>query len=108
MKRKVALTLLLKSWSTLTNSSRQLVGSVDEALKEVLPGNWLLVPGINGQSAKEGGLTVMLGHRSLKFPWRSASEGTRIPENVDGTRSLRHSSDQKKYVLVLKIGPPIV
>src|SRR5579872_2959077 len=83
-------------------------------------GSWLLgngcpVAGLIGQSWLEP--VVGLGHRSLKFPWRSAAEGTGVLNGLlGGTRSMRQFSDQKKNVfsrLVLnrwgmKTGPPRV
>ena len=46
-----------------------------------------------------GALDSGVGHRSLKLPERSASEGTNTLKVCPGTRSLRHSCDQKKKVL---------
>src|SRR5271165_2720081 len=109
------------------SSSRQLVGCVGEALYRAAPGtpafaigisgrsSWptvlmgtmllgkgLLVPGMCGQS----GLALSppgLEQRSVKFPVRSAADGTATLKTWPGTLSLRHSCDQKKKVFVLSV-----
>src|ERR1700733_3633537 len=106
------------------NSSRQLVGRVGAAVQVVDPGtppfgagisasspwivgsagvvgSWLLgngvlVPVWTGQSAIDP--LVGFGQRSLKLPWRSAKDGTVVTGKRLGTRSRRHSCDQKKNV----------
>src|SRR5579872_7146225 len=103
--------------SMRSNSSRQLVGCTGEDTKElptfavgirafssrvpliltgtVLPGNGLAVPGIWGQ--------LEPGQTSEKLPARSAAVGTWALKFWPGTRSLRHSCDQKKKVLSLPV-----
>src|SRR6185437_3074782 len=66
----------------------------------VLPGKKLVVPGICGQLAIE---PVESGQTSEKLPARSAVVGTCTLKLVPGTRSLRHSCDQKKKVLSLPV-----
>src|SRR5437016_4810912 len=99
MKRNVTNSLELMLWSILTSSSRQLVGTEGEAEKNVAPGGPPVGVGIRARSARPLGSTgtwfpgngkpvlgsigqsvlepvVGLGHRSLKFPCRSARDGT--------------------------------
>src|SRR5690349_10113022 len=109
-----------------SNSSRQFVGWVGEALYSAAPGTpalatgisgsrsapagsigtWLLgkncpVAGLMGQSANDP--VVWFGQRSLKLPCRSALEGTSELNTWPGTLSFRHSCDQKKKVFVLLV-----
>src|SRR5579863_2854832 len=91
----------------ISASSAWIVGSLG------LMGSWLLgnalpalglgwplrVAGCMGQSAMEP--LVEFGQRSLKLPWRSANDGTVVTGKRLGTRSRRHSCDQKKNVLCL-------
>src|SRR6266853_4571446 len=120
MSRNVPLTLSVKLWSTRISSSRQVVGRVGEAFQVFTP---CVGSGISAASAGE--LTVSMGtmfpgkgawvlgsvgqllneprgsgHKSLKSPSRSAREGTVTLPRLAGTRSLRHSCDQKKKVLL--------
>src|SRR6266545_4399512 len=77
------------------------------------------VPPMVGQSEKSsfpGVLVDGFGQTSVKSPALSAAEGTATLKTCPGTRSLRHSCDQKKNVFCLlvlytpgmKIGPPMV
>src|ERR1700726_417648 len=100
-------------WSTLINSSRHVVGN--ETVWSTA-GNPLFVEFAAGISASSAWPTAVIGtaaglgtlgqstpgHKSEKFPDRSASEGT-FCRIVDGFFSLRHSCDQKKKVFFLSL-----
>src|SRR6478609_6296359 len=121
------------------SSSRQLVGCEGAALKISLPGTPALGSGIIPRKAPAAGSTgtwlfrngacvdgsigqsineplVGLGQTSLKLPPRSATDGTGWLKVCPGTRSRRHSCDQKKNVFCLSVlytpgmytGPPMV
>src|SRR5262249_16448813 len=123
MKRKLIRFALFRLWSILISSCRQFVGTLADpekkeppAAPESLPntpvglgisankaaplgltGTWLPANGWplvwSGQSALEP--VAGFGHKSLKLPFRSARDGTGIWVKICGTRSYRHSSDQK-------------
>src|SRR4029077_299377 len=120
MNRNMPRSLGLKLWSTRINSSRQFDGSAGEALNNSFPGvpafgsgiigsknwafrstgTWLLLKcapvmgSAIGQSTEEP--VTGLGQRSEKLPVRSAKDGTGTLKVCPGTRSIRHSCDQKK------------
>src|ERR1700751_1108756 len=124
------------------NSSRQFVGRMGAELKNHAPALPALGDGIRlsrpctlGSLGSNPGITFRLGvcpvasrkpgtagqsgvsgHRSLKSPVRCAAPGTATLNTCPGTRSRRHSCDQKKndlclsvlYTFGMKIGPPTV
>src|SRR5580693_3571284 len=96
-------------WSTRTNSSRHVVGSETVCENDGKPALTLLGIGMSPSSAWPTALMGTAagfgtfgqsgpGHRSEKFPPRSATEGT-FWLIASGFFSRRHSCDQKKKVL---------
>src|ERR1039458_3680199 len=125
----MARSLELMLWSTRISSSRQCVGSLGDALYKAAPATPPFGGGIRASNACPTGLTGTWlpvngrpafglgtplinagctgqsepGHKSLKFPMRSVADGTRMLNTPPGpgTRSRRHSCDQKKKVFCL-------
>src|SRR5436190_19511942 len=114
-------------WSMRNSSSRQVVGNVGEAFQVSTP---FVGEGICAISAAAFGsmgtmsltnrcpvlrsmghsgkfvVSIKPGvgeHTSLKLPWRLAIEGTITLPRFAGTRSRRHSCDQKKNVFCLSL-----